>query len=61
MTSLNESAHASYPPGAQIPSYAEFAVIYSVSVSTAARAVGLLRDRSVVVGSPARGVYVSES
>jgi GntR family transcriptional regulator len=50
-----------YPPGAQIPSYAELAVIYSVSVSTAAHAVGLLRDRGVVVGSPGRGVYVSES
>jgi GntR family transcriptional regulator len=50
-----------YPPGGQIPSYAELADIYSVSVSTAARAVGLLRDRGVVVGSPGRGVYVPDA
>jgi GntR family transcriptional regulator len=50
-----------YAPGSAIPSYAELADIYSVSVSTAARAVSLLRDRGVVVGSPGRGVFVPEA
>ena len=48
-----------YPPGEQIPSYAQIAAIYEVSVSTAARAVGLLSDRGVVYGEPGRGVFVS--
>lgn len=49
-----------YEPGARLPSYAQLADLYSVSVSTAARAVALLRDRGVAVGAPGRGVYVSE-
>jgi len=42
-----------------IPSYRELAELYSVSISTASRAVALLRDRGVVVGHPGRGVYVA--
>lgn len=49
-----------YPPGAKLPSYRELAALYSVSISTAARAVGLLRDRRLVEGSSGRGVYVRE-
>jgi GntR family transcriptional regulator len=49
-----------YPPGAQLPSYAQIAALYSVSVSTAQRAVGLLRDRGVAVGEQGRGVYVAD-
>jgi GntR family transcriptional regulator len=47
-----------YQPGHAIPSYRELAELYSVSISTASRAVALLRDRGVVVGHPGRGVFV---
>jgi GntR family transcriptional regulator len=50
-----------YPPGAELPSYAELAKLYSVSRATATRAYGLLHDRGLVVGSPGRGVYVAEA
>ncbi|MFI2710212.1 winged helix-turn-helix domain-containing protein [Micromonospora sp. NPDC018662] len=49
-----------YGPGAKLPSYSQLADLYSVSFSTAARAVALLRDRGVVVGAPGRGVFVRE-
>ncbi|MEV6968614.1 winged helix-turn-helix domain-containing protein [Hamadaea sp. NPDC051192] len=49
-----------YPPGGRLPSYAQIADLYSVSISTAARAIGLLRFRGVVVGAQGRGVYVPE-
>ncbi len=49
-----------YQPGHAIPSYRELAALYSVSVSTASRAVALLRDRGLVIGIPGRGVYVPE-
>jgi GntR family transcriptional regulator len=49
-----------YAPGDPIPSYAKLADLYGVSVSTASRAVALLRDRGVVIGHPGRGVYVPE-
>ncbi|GAB3951830.1 winged helix-turn-helix domain-containing protein [Micromonospora vulcania] len=49
-----------YQPGAKLPSYAQIGDLYSVSFSTAARAVALLRDRGVVVGAPGRGVFVRD-
>ncbi|MGW0435328.1 GntR family transcriptional regulator [Micromonospora sp. NPDC003197] len=49
-----------YEPGSKLPSYTQLADLYSVSFSTAARAVALLRDRGVVIGSPGRGVFVAE-
>lgn len=49
-----------YEPGAKLPSYSQLADLYSVSFSTAARAVALLRDRGVVVGAPGRGVFVAD-
>jgi DNA-binding GntR family transcriptional regulator len=49
-----------YEPGAAIPSYRELADLYTISVSTASRAVALLRDRGLVVGAPGRGVFVAE-
>ncbi|MET7706574.1 winged helix-turn-helix domain-containing protein [Micromonospora sp. NPDC005413] len=49
-----------YEPGAKLPSYTQLGDLYSVSFSTAARAVALLRDRGIVVGAPGRGVYVKE-
>ncbi|GIJ28111.1 hypothetical protein Vqi01_32730 [Micromonospora qiuiae] len=53
-------AAGEYEPGSKLPSYSELADLYSVSVSTAARSVALLRDRGVVVGAPGRGVFVKE-
>ena len=49
-----------YEPGTKLPSYAELAAMYDVSVSTAARAVALLTDRGAAYGEPGRGVYVAE-
>ena len=49
-----------YASGEKLPSYAQLADLYSVSFSTVARAVALLRDRGVVVGAPGRGVFVKE-
>ncbi|SCF21811.1 regulatory protein, gntR family [Micromonospora viridifaciens] len=49
-----------YEPGAKLPSYSQLADLYAVSFSTAARAIALLRDRGVVVGSPGRGVFVAD-
>lgn len=53
--------HGEYQPGADLPSYRELAELYSVSVATAARAYGLLRDRGVVIGTPGRGMSVPEA
>ena len=50
-----------YRPGAKIPSYSQLVDLYSVSFSTAARAVALLRDRGVVIGAPGRGVFVPDA
>ncbi|MER7591802.1 winged helix-turn-helix domain-containing protein [Micromonospora sp. NPDC127501] len=46
--------------GAKLPSYSQLADLYSVSFSTAARAIALLRDRGIVVGAPGRGVFVAQ-
>ncbi|HYN95826.1 MAG TPA: winged helix-turn-helix domain-containing protein [Pilimelia sp.] len=53
-------ASGEYPPGTKIPSYSQLADLYSVSVSTAQRAVIVLRERGLVVGAQGRGVYVRE-
>lgn len=52
-------AAGEYTTGDRLPSYAELSRIYTVSVSTAQRAVSILRDRQLVVGVPGRGVYVA--
>lgn len=49
-----------YQPGDKIPSYKQIEDLYSVSFSTAARAVALLRDRGLVIGAPGRGVFVAD-
>ena len=48
-----------YPAAGKIPSYSQLAHIYSVSISTAQRAVLLLHERGLVYGEPGRGVYVT--
>jgi len=48
-----------FPPGSALPQYAGLARSYGVSVSTAQRAVMLLRDRGLVSGVPGRGVFVT--
>lgn len=52
-------AAGEYAPGAELPSYKALAKLYSVSMSTAARAYGLLIDRGVIVGQQGRGVFVA--
>ncbi len=49
-----------YRPNDRLPSYAQLAELYSVSVSTASRAVAILRAQGLVVGSPGRGVFVGQ-
>lgn len=48
-----------YPPGSTLPTYRELAEIYSVSVSTASRAVALLRDRGLTESHPGVALYVA--
>lgn len=48
-----------YVRGSRLPSYRQLADIYSVSVSTAYRAVVLLQDRGLVEGEPGVGLYVA--
>ena len=48
--------------GSQLPSYAELAELYDVSVTTAYRAVRILRDDwALIYGEPGRGLYVADS
>jgi DNA-binding GntR family transcriptional regulator len=49
-----------YEPGTRLPSYPELAALYSVSISTAQRAISLLVDRGVVITSPGRGLFVAD-
>jgi len=53
-------AAGEYPPGSKIPSYSQLATLYSVSISTAQRAVMVLRVSGQVVGVQGRGVFVKE-
>jgi GntR family transcriptional regulator len=48
-----------YQPGDRLPRTKELAELYSVSDTTAYRAVSLLRFQGVVVGSQGRGVFVA--
>jgi GntR family transcriptional regulator len=47
-----------YPPGPQLPSWRELAELYSVHVSTIAKAIVLLEDRGVIYGHAGRGTFV---
>lgn len=48
-----------YKPGDRLPRTHELAEMYSVSDTTAYRAVSLLRFNGVVIGSQGRGVFVA--
>ena len=50
-----------YAPGAQLPTYATLAGLYSVSGGTIARVMILLCATGVVVGVPGRGVFVPDA
>jgi DNA-binding GntR family transcriptional regulator len=47
-------------PGARLPTYAQLADQYQVSVSTAQAALRILRDRGVVEGQQGKGTFVAE-
>lgn len=47
-----------YPPGSRLPTYAQLADLYSVSLASIRRAIGQLRDDGVVEGHPGKGVFV---
>lgn len=50
-----------YPPGTQLPPYRVLAELYSVSFTTIAQVMVVLRERKVVIGVPGRGVFVPDS
>ncbi|MEV0215375.1 winged helix-turn-helix domain-containing protein [Micromonospora sp. NPDC050695] len=47
-------------PGEKLPTYAQLADQYNVSVSTAQAALRILRDRGLVEGHQGKGTYVAE-
>jgi len=49
-----------YPPGSQLPTYAELADMYSVSISTIQRALERLKERGLIYGSQGRGLFVAD-
>jgi GntR family transcriptional regulator len=53
-------ASGEYPPDAQLPSYRQIADLYSVSISTAQRAILVLQERGLVYGIPGKGVFVRD-
>lgn len=48
-------------PGDKLPTYAQLADTYKVSVSTAQAALRLLRDRGLIEGHQGKGTFVSDS
>ncbi|WCN84803.1 winged helix-turn-helix domain-containing protein [Micromonospora sp. LH3U1] len=48
-------------PGDKLPTYAQLADQYGISVSTAQAALRILRDRGLVEGHQGKGTYVAES
>lgn len=53
-------ASGDYAVGEELPSYAEFARIYSCSVSTITRALALLHNEGLVYGEQGRGTFVED-
>lgn len=53
-------AAGEYGPGSRLPSYAELAILYSVSITTAQRVYVILKARGDVESEPGRGHFVPE-
>lgn len=49
-----------YARGAQLPTIAQLAALYSVSPATISRAMIILRAQKTVIGSPGRGTFVPD-
>lgn len=49
-----------YPPGSRLPSYPELMELYSVSYSTIAKVILVLKARGLAVGEPGVGVFVPD-
>ncbi|GHJ56375.1 hypothetical protein Nm8I071_56820 [Nonomuraea sp. TT08I-71] len=47
-------------PGDKLPTYAQLAEQYKVSVSTAQAALRILRDRGLVEGQQGKGTFVAD-
>lgn len=47
-----------YPEGERLPTYRELGDVYSVSFSSIAKVIWILRDRGLVIGVPGVGVFV---
>ena len=47
-------------PGAKLPTYAQLAEQYKVSVSTAQAALRILRDRGLIEGQQGKGTFVAD-
>lgn len=47
-----------YPQGEKLPSYRELGDIYSVSFSSIAKVMWILKDRGLTIGVAGVGVYV---
>jgi GntR family transcriptional regulator len=54
-------ASGEYPRGSKLPSHSQLVGIYSSSLATIVRAVGLLHDRRLVQGVPGVGVFVADA
>jgi DNA-binding GntR family transcriptional regulator len=50
-----------YPPGTALPSYSKLAAIYSVSIATITRALGLVHERGLIEGIQGVGTFVRDS
>ncbi|WP_238324001.1 winged helix-turn-helix domain-containing protein [Salinispora pacifica] len=49
-----------FAPGDKLPTYAQFADRFKISVTTAQTALRILRERGLVEGHQGKGTYVSE-
>jgi len=49
-----------YPPGSRLPSYAQVAAMYSVSVTTAQSAYRVLRERNLTETRLGFGIFVPD-
>ena len=48
-------------PGAKLPTYAQLAEHFKISVTTAQNALRILRERGLIEGHQGKGTYVAEN